>query len=334
VAVLRDDRGFARFGRVTLVLSGGGALGAYQAGAFAAMETAGFEPDSVAATGIGAVAAAIIAGNPPRRRIPQLRQFWSRAHTLTARAGPRSLRHLLRGPASAPGLDPQKLRAALGELIDFSRINAGTVRLSLAATHLATGSEVAFDNDRHVLGPDHIVAAAAAVAAPVQLDGEDYGSAAVAEGAPLQLLLDAVAPADTLCFVIDCFDPDPGKLRGSSRTRHQIAAFRRRNDLRRALGLVAERLPPEIAQDTELASCLVQGSMSSMNLVHLVHETAPAGLGAKAADYRALCTAARWRAGERDMAASLARPAWLAPPPRRLGVVVHEMRGGGAPLPS
>ncbi len=59
-----------------LVLQGGGALGSYQAGAFQALGRHGFEPAWVAGISIGAINAAIIAGNPPERRIARLRKFW------------------------------------------------------------------------------------------------------------------------------------------------------------------------------------------------------------------------------------------------------------------
>jgi hypothetical protein len=67
-----------------------------------------------------------------------------------------------------------------------------------------------------------------------------------------------------------------------------------------------------------------------MNLVHIVHEVNPAAAASGAADFSAARMTPRWRSGELDMAASLARPALLAPPPRRTGVVVHELRGGAA----
>src|SRR5213080_1893522 len=65
-------------GQVVLVLQGGGALGAYQVGVYEAMHEAGIEPDWVIGTSIGAINAALIAGNAPERRMPRLREFWKR----------------------------------------------------------------------------------------------------------------------------------------------------------------------------------------------------------------------------------------------------------------
>src|SRR5262245_15380068 len=62
--------------RIALVLQGGGALGAYQAGGYQAMHEAGVEPDWVSGVSIGAINSAIIAGNPPNRRLRQLQAFW------------------------------------------------------------------------------------------------------------------------------------------------------------------------------------------------------------------------------------------------------------------
>src|SRR5271170_7830130 len=63
-------------GQIVLVLQGGGALGAYQAGVFQALSEAGVEPDWIAGISIGAFNSAIIAGNPPETRVEKLRQFW------------------------------------------------------------------------------------------------------------------------------------------------------------------------------------------------------------------------------------------------------------------
>src|ERR1700737_1264240 len=66
---------------VALVLQGGGALGAYQAGAYEALAEAGIHPNWIAGTSIGAINAAIIAGNPAKSRIDRLREFWTQVTT-------------------------------------------------------------------------------------------------------------------------------------------------------------------------------------------------------------------------------------------------------------
>jgi len=64
------------FERIALILQGGGALGAYQAGVYQALAEANLHPDWVAGISIGAINSALIAGNPPKKRIQRLRTFW------------------------------------------------------------------------------------------------------------------------------------------------------------------------------------------------------------------------------------------------------------------
>src|SRR5512143_1300743 len=64
------------FEQVALLLQGGGALGSYQAGVYQALHEAGIEPDWVAGISIGAINSALIAGNPPEKRVERLREFW------------------------------------------------------------------------------------------------------------------------------------------------------------------------------------------------------------------------------------------------------------------
>ena len=65
-------------GQVVLVLQGGGALGAYQAGVYQALHEAGIEPDWIIGTSIGAINASLIAGNAPEDRLSRLQEFWKR----------------------------------------------------------------------------------------------------------------------------------------------------------------------------------------------------------------------------------------------------------------
>jgi NTE family protein len=64
------------FERIALLLQGGGALGSYQGGVYQALAEANIHPDCVAGISIGAINAALIAGNPPERRVEMLRTFW------------------------------------------------------------------------------------------------------------------------------------------------------------------------------------------------------------------------------------------------------------------
>ena len=79
---------------IALLLQGGGALGAYQAGVYEALAEADIHPDWVAGISIGAVNSAIIAGNPPEKRVEKLRQFWEQVTTGCLFGWPRGFRPL------------------------------------------------------------------------------------------------------------------------------------------------------------------------------------------------------------------------------------------------
>jgi NTE family protein len=345
LARARSDKSLARFDRIALVLSGGGALGAYQAGAYAALETRGVRPNWIAGTAIGAINAAIIAGNLPHERVLKLRQFWQQLSRHAA-ARPvsglaRSLRRWARGCVAPFGggpipllpegavIEPGELRDLVQAAVDFERLNSGAVRLVLGAVNLVTGAEAYFDNDRHVIGIDHVLASTALPGLPpVAIDRQRYAGSAVSVAA-----LDEARPADTLCFVIDGYDPVPGARGGISRSAREITALRRHHDLRRMIALLGERVPAALQSNPDIGKCLAEASSATMTILHLVHEGNPAELAAKSADFSMPALTRRWQAGESDVTTSLAHPLWLAPLPRRLGAVVHELRGGVAAPP-
>jgi NTE family protein len=342
----RPDKSLARFERIALVLSGGGALGAYQAGAYAALEGFGVRPNWIAGTAIGAINAAIIAGNLPHERALRLRQFWrevSKRQRNRSRqsAGWRARSALtnwltvgrrgVRVPSlyEEPAVSSAVLRTMIEEVVDFDRINSGGVRVVLGAVNLATGAETFFDNDRHVLGVDHVLAGTPFPGMPAVTIGRQlFAGSAVSVSA-----LDDARPADTLCFAIDGYDPVPGGQGGFSRSARDIAAMRRTHDLRRMIALLGERLPSALRGDVEIRRCLSEASTATMTILHLVHEGSAADLAAKMRDISPGAVARRWKAGESDVATSLADPSWLAPPSRISGVVVHELRGGVAAPP-
>ena len=189
------------FDCIALLLQGGGALGAYQAGVYEALAETGLHPDWVVGISIGAINSAIIAGNPPEKRVDRLREFWE-GITASSAGLTGSIADLFGGGDAArmfanqvsaaivavdgvPGFftlrvpnpwfrppgtieatsyyDTHALKATLERLVDFDRINSGDkdTRLSLGAVNVRGGNLVYFDTGTHVIGPEHVMASGA-----------------------------------------------------------------------------------------------------------------------------------------------------------------------------
>src|SRR3954454_17780847 len=227
-----------------LVLQGGGALGSYQAGAFQALCRAGFEPEWVAGISIGAINAAIIAGNGPETRVDRLKEFWEmvsspvswnpitpgdRARSLfnetsaaliatfgvpgffTPRLPPAPL-WPQGSPQSQSYYDTAPLKRTLESLVDFDRINDLKMRLSVGAVGVASGNFKYFDNYEFKklgkkIGPEHIMASGALPPGfpSVVIEGEHYWDGGIASNTPLDYVLDAELDRDLLIFQVDLF---------------------------------------------------------------------------------------------------------------------------------
>jgi len=226
-------------GRIALVLQGGGALGAYQAGVYQALHEAGLEPDWVSGVSIGAINSALIAGNPPDRRLAALCEFWDR---VTDRAiwpytpdGDiyRQTRNTVSALTTAlfgqPGLfQPHKinpwflpagnrdatsfydntlLRDTLTELVDLEILNHGDVHFAVGAVNVMTGNFVFFDNRKEEIKIEHIMASGALPPAfPMVQIGTDYfWDGGIVSNTPLAHLLAQPDNINSLVFQVDLF---------------------------------------------------------------------------------------------------------------------------------
>jgi NTE family protein len=229
------------FERIALILQGGGALGAYQAGVYQALAEANLHPDWVAGISIGAINSALIAGNPPEKRVDRLRAFWE---TVSARPfgvpylpleGRDEFSHRLVHQVSslgaliggAPGFfqpripppflypngapealsyfDVTPLRATLERLVDFELINAGATRLSVGAVNVRSGNFVYFDNTSHQICPEQVMASGSLPPGfpPTEIEGEYYWDGGLVSNTPLEWVLESRPGKDTLAFQID-----------------------------------------------------------------------------------------------------------------------------------
>ncbi len=224
---------------IGLVLQGGGALGAYQAGVYQALHEAGLEPDWIAGVSIGSINAAIIAGNQPEHRVQKLEKFWLdiTAHdpyTVWPEGDTaRKLRNALsavnamlfgqpgffkptptggffapRGSRAATALyDTAPLHQTLAKLVDFNLINDGPMRFAVGAVNVATANFRYFDNHDIEIGPEHIMASGALPPAlpMVRIGRHHYWDGGLVSNTPLQHLLDHIGPKNMLVFQVDLF---------------------------------------------------------------------------------------------------------------------------------
>lgn len=230
--------------RIVLVLQGGGALGAYQAGVYQALHEHHLAPDWIVGTSIGAINAAILAGNPHATRLERLRQFWDRvAHrdnVDVSRISDSQRRSnillqtwdtMVRGvpgffkprlfslfpagiavqPEQASFYDTSELGATLEDLIDFDYLNSPeATRLTVNALKVTCGTLRRFDSRDQRIEADHIRASGALPPGfpPVRIDGELYWDGGLYSNTPLETVLDDDKQVDTLCFMVDLWNAE------------------------------------------------------------------------------------------------------------------------------
>ena len=234
-------------GQVVLVLQGGGALGAFQVGAYQSMQDAGIVPAWVIGTSIGAINGAIIAGNPPATRLERLHAFWEGvqqhagdglppimaafghmlANVSTISRGipsffvpiPNALlgSHASVGIENAAHYSTAPLRATLTELVDFNYLNECHVRLTVGAVNANSGEMRYFDTREETLTVDHIMASGALPPAfpAVRIDGEPYWDGGIYSNTPIEAVLDDKPRRDSVIFTVNLWNahgPEPTSL--------------------------------------------------------------------------------------------------------------------------
>lgn len=222
-----------------LVLQGGGALGAYQAGVYEILETTRHAPSWIAGISIGAINAALIAGNTPERRVERMREFWNMvsANLTPSQTGFAAAHRHLSNEASAsvaimfglPGFfsprfpaapfQPQGSMAAISyydtgplldsleRMVDFDLLNSGSVRLSVGAVNVRSGNFTYFDTAEQRIDARHIMASGALPPGfpPIEIDGEHYWDGGLVSNTPLQYVLDQPGPHHRVVFQVDLF---------------------------------------------------------------------------------------------------------------------------------
>ena len=229
----------SQLGQNVLVLQGGGALGAYQAGVYEALHESGIEPDWVIGTSIGAINASLIAGNARACRLDQLREFWRRveydlpanvlaalpycggfARLMTAISGLSEF--FAPNPAAVLGsmwpTDAESaalystvpLRNTLMDLVDFDQINRREIRISVGAANVCTSEMCYFDSRGTDFRVEHVLASGAMPPAfpAVRVDGELYWDGGLLSNTPLEAIFDDNPRRSALIFSVQLWNQE------------------------------------------------------------------------------------------------------------------------------
>jgi len=260
-------------GQIVLVMQGGGAQGAYQAGVYQALHEVGIEPDWVIGTSIGAINGSIIAGNAVARRLERLREFWSHVESpppgLLGMIAPMfgspatDLATLLNGVpgffspnaavlkgfeapvgverAALYSVDP--LKEFLPELVDFERLNSGDPRFTLGLVGVPDSQMRYFDSFYGKIALDHVLGSSAVPPTfpAVRIDGKAYWDGGIYSNTPVEAVFDDVPRQSSVIFAVQIWHtrgPEPQSV---------AQVFARQKDI-----MFGSRSKSQLAQQVEL----------------------------------------------------------------------------------
>jgi NTE family protein len=356
-------------GQVVLVLQGGGALGSYQAGVYQALHEAGIEPDWIIGTSIGAINACLIAGNAPDQRLLRLKQFWKRmeqnpvwnlrtpfagfneklaywstlTHGIPGFFRPNPLAHA--GDSYPLGADhagfysTAPLERTLLELVDFSRVNRCTPRLTVGAAHVRSSQMRYFDSRDGELTVKHVMASGALPPAfpAVRIDGELYWDGGILSNTPTEAVFDDNPRRNSLIFAVHLWNPvgaEPTTMaevlnrhkdvQYSSRIASQITRQQQTHRLRHVINQLAARLPEGERSDPAVRELTSYGCPTRMHVVQLLAPQLDRESHTKDIDFSPSGIMRRWDAGYSHTKSVLERRPWVGEFDPLAGVVLHE----------
>ncbi len=351
-----------------LVLQGGGALGAYHIGVYQALHEHGFEPDWLCGISIGAINAAILAGNPPEQRLARLEAlwqaiswpellphspnaaiqgFWNTLSSAQALAfgqpgffSPRPINPFFAPsgtPATESFYDTTALRQTLLDHADFARINqGGGPRLSVGVTDVTVGELSFFDNRATPggLGPEHIVASGSLPPgfAAAEIGGRFYWDGACVSNTPLEAVLNDTPPGHTVAFVIDLWSPTgpaPTTMNEVLWRAKQIQYASRNAHHIDAVATKVNLRHALAAKTDAKADAAAPGGGQRLDIVHVIYHPAEDQIPASDAEFSRVSIAERRAAGYADMSQALAEQPWMTvQKPAQLGAVIHRVSRG------
>jgi len=323
-----------------LVLSGGIGLGAYQAGVYEALhEREDLSLDWLAASSIGAVSAALIAGTPREQRVAALRAFWMNPpfgsavfpgveiggpwrhaqnwiSVLQARLfGARGHFHPRLASPSSEGFtsiyDLGPMRRRIEKLVDFERLNNGNIRLCVATTDIETGDPVVFDTGNAMrVGIDHLQASCGFLPEfpPVEIDNRLLGDGGLSTNAPFEPVVEEQDDRERITFVVDLYARDGGRPTGleSALARKNDLLFGNQTYLRLEAWQRERQLREEVARLRDRGTA--RKGRRKNRVFYLSYRAPPEEAGPeKAFDLSRSTIETRWRAGRLDMQEALNR---------------------------
>ncbi|RQP24911.1 DUF3734 domain-containing protein [Piscinibacter terrae] len=358
-----------------LVLQGGGALGAYQAGVFEALSKVYREPTWLAGISIGSINAALIAGSPPHQRVARLREFWELVSSSFPLPSSAAVREALNDASATqtlmlgvPGFfsprfppapmqprgtleaisyyDTAPLKQTLERLVDFDRINSGTVRLSLGAVNVRSGNFEYFDSAKQRIDVRHVMASGALPPgfAPVEIDGEFYWDGGLVSNTPLQYVLDEPGKRRRVVFQVDLFSARgefpttlaevterEKDIRFSSRTRLNTRNELDWQVLAQAAKRLIAKLPPDMADDPDARALSHLHCDVAVDVIHLIYRSKHYESQSKDYEFSRQSMQDHWDAGRADMTHTLHDPRWTQHKHDSTGVHVFDLTSDTAP---
>jgi NTE family protein len=356
-------------GQVVLVLQGGGALGAYQVGVYEALHEANIEPDWIVGTSIGAINASIIAGNEPSDRLGKLNEFWSRME----RAGVSPFvsdstgnsntwsqwstivggipgffepylpafwgAHIPLGIDRAGYYSTASLRQTLGELVDFSIINACSLRLTVGAANVRTSMMQYFDSRHLEISAEHIMASGALPPAfpAISIDGEYYWDGGILSNTPTEVIFDDYPRRNSLIFAVHLWNPtgrtpqsilevlDRQKdIQYSSRIASHITRQQQTHRLRHVVSQLVQYLPDDLRKTEAVRELAGYGCLTQMHVVRLLAPRLENENHTKDIDFTPSGIRLRREAGYEATIRALMQTPWQGEFDPIEGIILHE----------
>jgi NTE family protein len=235
-----------------------------------------------------------------------------------------------RGSAGATSLyDNQPLRDALERFVDFDRVNANEVRLSVGAVNIRTGNFVYFDAATNKIGPEHIMASAALPPTfpPVEIEGEFYWDGGLVSNTPLEWVAEGEPRRDTLVFQVDLWNTRGQRptdiaevatrqkeIQYASRTRASTNSFRRLQRLRNSAADMLADLPAEVQRRPSAQRLAEEVERKVFRIVHCIYHAQPHQGSTKDFEFSKLNIQEHWRTGYNDAVRTLRHPEALSRP--------------------